>query len=690
MPEKSANENAFLTGLTAAIERNLADENFGVSELADTMNMSRSNLLRKVKKETDLSVSQLISQIRLKRAMELLRTTSMNVSEVSHNVGFGSSSYFIKCFREFYGYPPGEVGRRQQEGASDEPLPVPSPSPKRRISGRVMAVIAAGILIIMMGYWGLRHFKTDIVPPVERSIAVLPFKNDSNDSTNVYLINGIMESTLSHLQKIGTLRVISRTSTEKYRDSRKTIREMADELDVNYFVEGSGQKLGDQILLNIQLVDAASDKHLWSKQYRRRSVDIFSLQQEIAKDITDEIHVFITPDERSRIEKNPTNNLVAYDLFLKAIHQMNRGQDSDLLNAVALLDQAIVHDPQFALAYANGAIAYYYLDIFHRDKKYKEKMALFADKALLYDPKLSESLVAKALVYIQQQEYRLALPYLEKALEYNPNSGTVISALADFHNNYIPNTSRYLEYALMGTRIGFDARDSVTTSYNYLRLADALLQTGFIDESLEYIEKSLAYNHKNYFSRWVRTFARYAKDGDLKKAKASLIMQLEEDTAKLIMLEEIGKVCYMMRDYDEAYRYYSEFIEQREKEQLDVFAHESLKIALVFRKMGMHDKAEEQLGKYERFAENDLSIYRSLHSAAIHAFRNEADSAIADLREFASQDNFQYWVLLMRKDPIVEEVSDHPEFDKIMSSIEKKFWDNHKRVRAMLAEKDLL
>ena len=105
-------ESDFLIELTAVVEKNIANEQFGVSELADEMNMSRSNLLRKVKKETKLSVSQLINQVRLKRGMELLRKTSQNVSEVSHQVGFNSTSYFIKCFREYYGYPPGEVGKR--------------------------------------------------------------------------------------------------------------------------------------------------------------------------------------------------------------------------------------------------------------------------------------------------------------------------------------------------------------------------------------------------------------------------------------------------------------------------------------------------------------------------------------------------------------------------------------------------
>src|SRR5690606_31504454 len=115
--------------------------------------------------------------------------------------------------------------------------------------------------------------------------AVLPFKNDSNDSTNRYLINGLMEATLNNLQQIRDLRVVSRTSAEKDRNTSKTIPEVADELRVNYVVEGSGQKVGNRILLNIQLIDAQRDSHLWARQYTREVTDIFQLQQEIAKDI---------------------------------------------------------------------------------------------------------------------------------------------------------------------------------------------------------------------------------------------------------------------------------------------------------------------------------------------------------------------------------------------------------------------
>src|SRR5690606_34414016 len=202
MPDLHADTNDFIGRITTIIEENLSNERFGVSELASELNMSRSNLLRKVKHATKLSVSQLIRQLRLERGMDLLRNSSLTVSQISHQVGFGSSSYFIKCFREHYGYPPGEAIKRAPTEQGNENRVRPERK-RHPILFWIMGVAALLTLGILVHYaWPAQAASTP-----EKSIAVLPFKNDSNDSTNLYLINGLMEATRNNLQKIRDLKV---------------------------------------------------------------------------------------------------------------------------------------------------------------------------------------------------------------------------------------------------------------------------------------------------------------------------------------------------------------------------------------------------------------------------------------------------------------------------------------------------
>ncbi len=673
----------FLKQLSEIIENHISEENFGVSELAQEIGMSRSNLLRKIQKLTRLSASQYIRQERLKKGMELLRATSFNVSEVSFKVGFGSTSYFIKCFREYYGFPPGEVGKRTD---ADPELVNPNP-PKRKA---FIFWISLGVALIL-GLGSVLYFNPfSTRVPQEKSIAVLPFINDSNDSTNVYLINGLMESTLNNLQKIKDLKVISRTSVEKYRSLSMSIPEMAEELGVSYIVEGSGQKIGDHILLNIQLIEAATDKHLWAKQYNRETKDIFQLQKEVAKNIAEEIKAIITPEEALRIEKNPTENLEAYDLFLKGRDLLHLGGDPNLLQAINYFNQATTLDDQFALAYAVSAISYYYLDFFKADKKYIAEMGSQADKALFIDATLAESLVAKGLFFIHKKEYQLALPYLERALEYNPNSTLVINLLADFYYLYVPNTSKYLEYALKGVQLNTLTQDSITTSNNYLRLSHALLQSGFVEESLPYIDKSLAYNPHNPYSAYIKVWILFFIEKDLSQARERMVRELNKDTTRLDVLQELGKISYFMRDYESAYGYYKRFLYLKELYQLDIYKHEYLNIAIVWSKVGLVKESEAFLATYKEFADTDQSIYKHLYLMSYYAYLGDKQQAIDHLKLFSQEDNFVYWIVLWDMDLGDDLLGDLPELKEIMSDIEERFWKTHKATRIILEEEGLL
>lgn len=683
-------DSAFLRELTAIVEKNISNEQFGVSELADAMNMSRSNLLRKVKKETKLSVSQLINQVRLKRAMELLRTTSANISEVSHQTGFNSPSYFIKCFREYYGYPPGEVGKRrtaEKTGMPDavgDPSKIPARKPKWLAA---VLTLAAVLLILMIGYVARPSSDEE---PVEKSIAVLPFKNESNDSTNIYLINGLMEATLTNLQQIKDLRVISRTSAEKYRNTPKTVPEIARELNVQYFVEGSGQKIGDHILLNIQLIDATTDRHLWAKQYRKEANDIFELQQEIAKNIADEIEVIVTPEAKERIEKKPTDDLVAYDYYLKGRDLFYKSGADDLKASIPWFKRAIERDPKFALAYANAAMVFYYLDIFQTEKKYTTDIVTYADKALSLDLSLPESQIAKGLAFAHQRDFESAIPYLEKAWELNPNTALSLHFLTEFYSIHVPDPSKYLEYALLKVRVDKELLDSNTTAFNYFHLANAYLQCGFLNEAQQYMDKSLAFNPNGFFSGYVKILVQFAKTRDIPRTRQRLLEKLRKDTTRFDIMQEIGRMYFLERDYERAYPYYKKLNETREFLHLDLYKEENLRIARVFAKKGLTQEADALMKSFKQCADNNRSVYKDALLSMYYANTGDNTKALDYLKRFAQKDNYMYWILLMEIDPEADSIMNHPDFKKAMRDIEKTFWEDHKKIQERLKRKGLI
>lgn len=694
---KNSNTEGFLAQAKALIMENISDEQFGVSELAEATNMSRSNLLRKIKKETGLSASQYIRQVRLAKAEELLQETELTISEISYEVGFGNTSYFTKCFREQYGYPPGELRKNPTDTVIKE---TPSETLDKNQSKdsfikthRNKIIIAVSVLIIIAISLFVRNTanETPTVSNVKKSIAILPFKNMSNDATNFYFVNGLMESSLNNLQKIEDLRVISRTSVEKYRNTTKTIAEIAEELNVNYIVEGSGQKINDEVLLNIQLIDVENDTPIWSAQYNHELVDIFSLQNTVAKKIAMSIKATVTPDELAQIDKKPTENLEAYDNYLRGLELLQNRTKENLLNAISFFEKAISHDSKFASAYAKIALAYFYIDIYQVEKQYTNQINESADKALLYDSKSDQSLIAKALYYINNREFNLAIPHLDKALEYNPNSTPVILILSDLYARAIPNTEKYLKYALKGIELNIQANDSVGKSYIYLHLSNALIQTGFAKEASQYINQSLAYNPNNPFAPYLKIFIDYANEKDIGKSTTGLINEWKKDTLRTDLLQEIGKLYYFQENYEESYTYYEKYNALRTDEKVDIYPQENLKMAIVYDKMGYKEESKKFYDLFLKYCENDTSIYKSASLATKYIYEGKLDEAIAQYKIFATKNNFQYWIVLfIEDDPIMKDIKTHPEYKETMQKIRDKFWENHAQVKKTLNDSGLL
>jgi TolB-like protein/AraC-like DNA-binding protein len=699
----------FLYRAKALVLDEISNEYFGVSELAEAMNMSRSSLLRKIKKQTGLSASQFIRKIRLEEAKKLLEETELTVSEISYQVGFSNASYFIKCFREDFDFPPGESRKRFEEASAEQmeikddevsntvPQPLEEPHLNRPESflsqhkNKIIIVISAIIIGFIGFYFG--SSSKDEFQNAEglKSIAVLPFKNLSADSTNLYFVNGLMEASLGKLQKIKDLRVISRTSVEKYKNSQMSIADIAKELNVKYIVEGSGQKNNNEVLLNIQLIEASSDRPIWAEQYNYELDDVFNLQNTVAKKIALAIEANITPNELARIDKTPTDNIEAYDLYLQGQQISQNRTPENLLQAIDYYDRATELDPEFALAYAVKAIAYYYLDEFKIEKKYTQKLNENADKALLYDSKSDISLMAKALYYVSMSEFNLAIPHLEKALEYNPNSAGAVLFLSDLYARAMPNTAKYLKYALKGIRLNIEANDSIGKSYIYLHLSNALIQSGFVEEAMQHINQSLSYYPNNEYAPYLKIFIEYARYKNLKKTTELLENEWRNDTMRLDILNEVAKLNYFQENYEEAFKFYKILNTIKTEQQIDLYPHENLKVAICYEKMGFLEEAKGFYDSYAKYCKNDKSIYRSASLAFKHIYDGHNDEAIAQFKEFSNQSNFQYWlVVFLEQDPLMKKLQSHQDYQNTINEIKDKFWKDHHKIRETLKENNLL
>ena len=243
---------------------------------------------------------------------------------------------------------------QKAEGILKEVVNIKPEKARKFVPKTIVASVIILALIVLGYFFFTKIFKTS--KQIEKSIAVLPFKNDSPNDSTTYFIDGVMEEILTDLQTIKDLRVISRTSVEQFRGPAKpTTPEIAKKLRINYVVEGSGQKYGNKFRLRVQLIRASKESHLWAKSYEKEikdAKDIFSMQSEIAQSIAEELEAVITPQEKQLMEKTPTANLAAYEAYLQGIFYWRKFTQLDEEVALQYFEQAIKKDPKYALAYA--------------------------------------------------------------------------------------------------------------------------------------------------------------------------------------------------------------------------------------------------------------------------------------------------------------------------------------------------
>jgi len=270
----------------------------------------------------------------------------------------------------------------------------------------------------------------------EKSIAVLPFENLSDDKASAYFADGIQDEILTRLSKIADLKVISRTSTQHYKSAPENLPEIARQLGVAHVLEGSVQKSGDAVRVNVQLIKAANDSHLWGDTFDRKLTDIFSVESEVAKAIAEQLRAKLTGQEEQVITAKPTDNVEAYDVYLRGLaYTLKTGNNpANDLAAQKYLREAVRLDAKFALAWAllsNVDARGYLVGSLQPTVALREEARQAAETAFTLQPNLGEAILAKGYYhYACLKDYDAALRYFEQARPFLPNSSRIPESLA--------------------------------------------------------------------------------------------------------------------------------------------------------------------------------------------------------------------------------------------------------------------
>ncbi len=424
----------------------------------------------------------------------------------------------------------------------------------RRRAWIYVVIVAAAIsvsLFFLGRYTSSKQSEGPASP--EKSIAVLPFDNLSRDQENAYFAEGIQDEILSRLAKIADLKVISRTSTQKYKSAPDNLREIAKQLGVSNILEGSVQKVADQVRVSVQLINATSDAHLWAEIYDRKLTDIFAVESDIAKTIAETLRAKLTGSEEQMMSMKPTENTQAYELYLKGRFFWNKRTGADLRKAIEYFNQAIAKDPNYALAYAGLADSYLLLSAFGAaspsDSLPQAKAA--AKRALEIDDTSAEAHTSLGQILLFYDfDFAGSTREFKRAITLNPNYATAHhwygsgppTCLGEFDRG-IAELKRAQQLDPLSLIINADLGGAFVAARRY-------------DEAITQLRKTIEMDPRFYFAHWNLGEALELK-GQLPEAIAEYkkAAELDEDPFVLAL---VGQADAKLGQRDEAIKILSQ------------------------------------------------------------------------------------------------------------------------------------
>jgi len=500
------------------------------------------------------------------------------------------------------------------------------PGVARRKKHAWIYIVVIGALfsigLFFLGGYMARNSHASSNELASKSIAVLPFDNFSRDPDNVYFAEGVQDEILTRLAKVADLKVISRTSTQHFKSTPENLSQIAKQLGVTNILEGSVQKAKDQVRVNVQLINALTDAHLWAETYDRKLTDIFSVETDIAKTIADTLQAKLTGSEQTAISNKPTENPEAYELYLKGRFFWNKRTGQDLKTACDYFQQAIAADPQYATAYAGLAESYLLIPLFGAGfpQEYFPKAKAAAQRAIELEETSAEAHTALGLLFcFSDANFAESEKEFKRAIALNPNYATahhwfgnaLLVALGRF-DEAISENRRAVELDPLSLIINADLGSTFMMARRY-------------DQAIAQLQRTLTLDNKFGYALWNLGAALYLK-GDTAAAIAEYEKAQSVDNDPQI-------VGLLGRAYADA---------------------------------GQKDKAMELIGQLETRAKQQF--VRGYLIALIYIGLGDKTKAIDYLeREYLNHDNIDTaWI---RSDPMLDPLRGDPRFEALAEKI---------------------
>lgn len=676
MAKRLSLDQKFVEKLGNIIEVNILNNQFGVSELAAEVGLSRSQLHRKLKSINGKSSSQFIREYRLEKAMAMLKENSGTVSEISFQVGFTSPSYFSSRFNEYYGFPPAETKFKNTE-VSEERI-------KKKQNTIVWTLPILFIATFVTVYFYSSKPEIDFTK-IEKSIAVLPFINDSSNEENQYFCNGIMVGIRDQLAKIPDFTLVSRLSVEKYRDSAIALQKIAEELGVSYLVEGRVQRIGDRAIISAELVYARGNDLLWSAQYDESITEIFDVQANVIESISMELKTILAPDLLTKISEIPTNDPLAYDHYLKGEEYRFKSGRPDLKQEVWLellekaklsYELALERDSLFSMAYLGLAQTTYarYIPNILEKNKLKEVLEL-ANKVIQIDSNNATAYIIRGNYFRSLNQLDKASKDYEKTFELDPNNPTAL-----LHKSVIHRRNNEFREAIVALK---KMEKSAETDLDFV---------GVYVEYAHYYSLLREHDMEEYYLNRISlidtTFFNprlgvYLRNRSFEEALAYTLKKIPGETqqrnaALALTYEQMG-------NYKKAIEYYKKWNDQVNAQGINSFwglsAYNGYGVCLI--KEGEIEKGKNMLEKQNEFSNKLLKAGRRSYTpsiyyqyAILYATLGDYEKAYEYLKKFENtEEGWSLWgdfVSMTKADTRIEILRDDPIYIASLSRGEEK------------------